>query len=82
MVFTDFEPNSIKSNIEFLEPQQGTGLVEWEFEESVNGTKVSWSLSGDSDYPMGRYFGLMMDSFLGPDFEKGMDMLKKRLENR
>jgi carbon monoxide dehydrogenase subunit G len=82
MVFTNFDPNSIKSNIEFLEPQQANGLVEWGFEESGNGTKVSWSITGDSDYPLGRYFGLMMDNFLGPDFEKGMDMLKDRVEKR
>ena len=81
MVFTDFASGHIKSDIEFLHPQQGIALVEWEFEETVNGTKITWSLTGDSDYPIGRYFGLIMDRFLGPDFEKGIEMLKNEIES-
>lgn len=81
MVFTEFKQNqSIKSDIAFLSPQQGKGVVEWNFEEAPNITKVSWSLIGEAGYPIGRYFGLMMDGMLGPSFEDGMQNLKNKCE--
>lgn len=81
MIFTEFKPyDLIKSDIAFLAPQQGEGVVEWEFEENTNSTKVKWSLTGNADYPLGRYYGLMMDNFLGKSFEDGMSNLKKKVE--
>jgi len=83
MIFTELKPfNSIKSDIAFLAPQQAKGVVEWLFEGDGNKTKISWSIIGESDYPLGRYFGLMMDSFLGPDFENGMKNLKVKCEGK
>lgn len=81
MIFTKFKPyDLIKSEIAFLSPQQGEGVVEWEFEKNANSTKVTQSLTGDADYPLGRYYGLMMDNFLGKSFEEGMSNLKKKVE--
>ncbi len=81
MVFTHFTQNeAIKSDIAFLSPQQGKGEVEWTFEGDSNMTKVSWSLIGEAGYPIGRYFGLMMDSMLGGNFEDGMKNLKEKCE--
>lgn len=45
------------------------------------GTKVTWGF--DADYGnnvLGRYFGLLSDSMLGPDYEKGLGRLKQFLE--
>lgn len=81
MIFTELKPYSlIKSDIEFLSPQQGKGVVDWTFNNNGNITKVTWGISGESEYPVGRYFGLMMDSFLGKDFENGMKNLKTKCE--
>lgn len=81
MVFTEFKQNeTIRSDISFLSPQQGNGVVEWTFEGDSNMTKVNWSLIGEAGYPIGRYFGLMMDSMLGSNFEEGMSNLKTQLE--
>jgi hypothetical protein len=81
MVFTQFSQNeAIKSDIAFLSPQQGKGVVEWTFEGDSNMTNVSWSLIGEAGYPLGRYYGLIMDSMLGPSFEDGMKNLKKKCE--
>lgn len=45
--------------------------------------KVSWIDEGDLGYnPVNRYFGLMMDKMMGPDFEKGMKKLKTVCEAR
>ena len=47
------------------------------------GTKVTWSFVGEmGNNPIGRYFGLMMDGMLGPDFEKGLGSLKEVAESR
>ena len=46
------------------------------------GTKVVWSF--DADYGssvVGRYFGLLSDSMLGPDYEKGLGRLKAFVES-
>lgn len=81
MTFLELNQNElIKSDINFLSPNQATGIVNWNFVESENSTKVSWSITGDADYPIGRYMGLMMDSFLGPSFEEGMKNLKEKVE--
>ncbi len=41
-----------------------------------NGTKVVWTMSGNVGMnPMGKYFALFMDKFVGPDFEKGIKNL-------
>ncbi len=81
MTFTELKPYSyIKSDIEFLKPNSGKGIVEWNFEQQGNSTKVTWGIIGEAGYPIGRYFGLMMDGFLGKSFEDGMKNLKKNCE--
>lgn len=45
------------------------------------GTKLTWGF--DADYGnsiFGRYFGLLSDSMLGPDYEKGLARLKNLVE--
>lgn len=45
------------------------------------GTRVSWTNEGDmGNNPLNRYFGLMMDSMVGPDFEAGLRNLKSLVE--
>ena len=81
MEFIEFKQyDIISSNITFLTPNEGFGVVNWEFERDENVTIVTWSLTGNADYPIGRYFGLMMDGILGPSFEDGMVNLKLKCE--
>ena len=52
-------------------------------ETAADSCKVSWIDEGDLGYnPVNRYFGLMMDKMMGPDFEKGMKKLKTVCEAR
>jgi len=45
------------------------------------GTRVVWTNEGDmGKNPLNRYFGLMMDSMVGPDFEAGLSNLKTLAE--
>jgi hypothetical protein len=53
------------------------------FEAAENGTKVTWSMDGDvSRNPLDRFFSLLMDKFAGPDFEEGLNGLKKKVETK
>ena len=46
-------------------------------------TKVTWFNTGDlGTNPLARYMGLFMDTMLGPDFEKGLEGLKERVEKK
>ena len=41
------------------------------------GTRVTWTNEGDmGSSPVNRYFGLVMDRLVGPDFEAGLNNLK------
>ncbi|MCK6428392.1 MAG: SRPBCC family protein [Burkholderiaceae bacterium] len=46
------------------------------------GVRVSWSNEGDmGSNPLNRWFGLMMDRLVGPDFEGGLANLKRLAES-
>ncbi len=47
-----------------------------------NGSLVTWSMDSDlGSNPMHRYFGLMMDKYIGQDYEKGLAKLKTLAES-
>ena len=46
-----------------------------------DGTRVVWTNGGDLGYrPDARYIGLLMDSWIGPDLEAGLDQLRDHFE--
>jgi len=49
----------------------------------TNGTRVVWSNYGDfGRNPVGRYLGLLMDKWLGNDFETGLQNLKTKTQRQ
>ncbi len=43
--------------------------------------KVTWTNEGDlGSNPINRYFGLLMDRMMGPDFEEGLNNLRGKVE--
>ncbi len=75
------ENTSLKTSLDFKE--QGTANGFWLLEENEEGTKVTWGFEADMSSPpiVGRYFGLMMDNFVGPDFERGLGKMKELVES-
>jgi Polyketide cyclase / dehydrase and lipid transport len=56
---------------------QGMALATLVLEPAGAGTKVSWGFDSDLGFnPIARYFGMMMDGMIGPDYEKGLARLK------
>lgn len=57
-----------------------SGMVE--IESTTDGSIVTWRDEGSVDNnPINKFFVLMMDSMIGPDFEMGLENLKILVEN-
>jgi effector-binding domain-containing protein/uncharacterized protein YndB with AHSA1/START domain len=60
---------------------QGPAVVRMALTPANDGTQVTWSLDTDMGAgPIGRYFGLMMDRWVGKDYERGLANLKALAE--
>jgi len=74
------ENEKVVTELDFMENGKATGG--FLFAESNGVTKVTWYFDTDLGMnPIARYFGLMMDKFVGPDFESGLAALKQQCEN-
>jgi len=50
------------------------------YEPLPDGTRVTWSMDGESNGIVGRWFGIFMDGMVGPMFESGLQKLKRAAE--
>lgn len=63
----------------------GMGSARGQFilEPADGGTRVAWSFVSDAGYnPIARWFGLMLDRWVGADFEKGLANMQRTLSNK
>lgn len=61
---------------------QGDARVAYQLHEQ-NGTQVVWSFVSEHGFnPLNRWFGLMLDSMIGADYEKGLAKLKNYIESQ
>jgi effector-binding domain-containing protein len=62
-------------------PEMSPSIVTQSMEPQDEGTKLIWSLDADMGWnPVNRWFGLLFDKFIGPDYEKGLATLKPLIE--
>lgn len=62
---------------------QGDAVAFFTFEEVEGGTFVTWGFDTDMGLnPIGRYMGLMMDTWVGGDYEEGLQNMKALIESR
>lgn len=62
---------------------QGQAVAFFKIEPAGEGTKVTWGFDTDAGYNLiGRYFGLILDGMLGPDYERGLANLKRVTESQ
>ncbi len=73
------KPNRIQYALAFLKPWKSNADVAMSFTEKDGGTEVRWSL--DSALPFFLFFMRpMMVALIGMDYERGLNMLKEKLE--
>jgi len=61
----------------------GVSRTIYALEPTTEGTQLTWSIDTPLGHdPISPYFGLMMDSMVGSDFEKGLARLKTLLEKQ
>lgn len=81
MTITQIVPNEkIEAKLVFLDPQTVEADNIMKFDSTAQGTRVRWIYESELDYPVGRYFGLMLDGMLGKDLESGLSNLKDIFE--
>ena len=80
MTITEVAPAKITYHLEFPDMgTQSTGSVE--LVASGAAQQVIWLDQGDLGMnPLNRWFGLFIDKLIGPDFERGLANLKRRVE--
>lgn len=76
------EPSRIELALEFIKPFKATNTTVFALQFEGAGTAVTWSMTGRKTL-MTRIMGIFksMDSLIGPDFERGLDRLKKTVES-
>jgi uncharacterized protein YndB with AHSA1/START domain len=55
-------------------------VATWDLEPSGTGTKATWGFKAKLDSIAARWFGLMFDTWIGADYEKGLAKLKAAAE--
>lgn len=81
MMIAEIVPNqTIKVELQFAAPMEGTAKSEWQTEKiSDTVTKVTWTFQQEFPYAR-RYFGLLVAPMMGGSFDKGLQSLKYNVE--
>jgi uncharacterized protein YndB with AHSA1/START domain len=70
---------TIKVDLDFGSEGKATSFYDLKLEGE--GTRITWGFDMDAGMnPMNRWFGLMMDKWIGADYEKGLAKLKTLIE--
>lgn len=77
--FVEFEPYS-RAVTELDFGDKGTATAAYEIIEQDTGSKITWSFAAEHPGLVDRYFGLLMETLIGADFEMGLADLKEMAE--
>lgn len=73
------ENRTVQTELDFGD--MGTASARFTLEPAGDGTKVTWGFVTDTGFnPMARWTGLMMDGWVGADYEDGLARLKALVE--
>ncbi|UZR92455.1 SRPBCC family protein [Chondrinema litorale] len=78
----DSSPNqTIETKVIFIEgDSESMGFGHWQFKSVEDGVEVTWGFSTTATSYFEKYFGVLMDPFLGGIFQDGLESLKKVTE--
>ncbi len=74
------EPNAMVRSKLMFDGFDAPTYASFILEPAEGGTLVTWTFDSDMDSMLGRYFGLMMDDWVGADYERGLARLKELAE--
>ncbi len=70
----------VRTHLDFGD--QGVAEARFTLSPEGTGTRVTWGFDTDFGYNLvGRYFGLLFESMIGPDYEQGLANLKRVAES-
>ena len=73
-------PNRLETHLDFGD--QGEAVAFFDLRPAGEATEVTWGFDTDMGLnPIGRYMGLMMDTWVGGDYEQGLANLKEAVES-
>lgn len=76
----EVEPGSrVRTRLTF-EGFDSASYASFKLEPADTGTRVTWEFEANLDSLIGRYMGLMMDKWVGADYEQGLARLKEIAE--
>lgn len=84
----EYEPGKRVKNLMRFDMMEGAMYSEIIVEAVPEGTKVTWTYdqdvsgTGAMNAAVGKLFGLGMDSMMGPQYEDGLNAMKKIVESR
>ncbi|MEP1538689.1 MAG: SRPBCC family protein [Paracoccaceae bacterium] len=79
-IMTSIENERVETVLDFGE--MGTSKAAFILTEKSGTTEITWTLDTDMGAnPVGRWMGLMMDKWVGADYEAGLTNLKNLIEN-
>jgi len=73
MTIASITPTEVVNDLEFKD-MNSKSQSKFSMEPTDKGTKLTWSDNGELPFLM-RPMGMMMDGFMGKDFERGLDQL-------
>ena len=74
----------VSIELEFIKPFPSTARNDFHFSAKDSGTEVIWTMSGDNNF-LSKAFCLFMggmDKMIGPDFERGLALMKSAVQSR
>jgi uncharacterized protein YndB with AHSA1/START domain len=78
-VITEYVPLShVASDLDF--GAMGKSLAYWDLKPEGTGTSATWGFKMKLDGVLDRWMGLMMDRFVGPDYDRGLAKVKALAE--
>lgn len=70
----EYQPSThVASEVEF---DMGKSIASWDLTPATTGTTATWTFDADLSGIPAKWFGLMFESWIGADYEKGLARLK------
>lgn len=78
-IVTEYEPPThVAADVDFGE--MGKSTATWDLAPSQGGTLATWTFRSDLHGIPAKWFGLLLDRWIGADYEKGLARLKEAAE--